>query len=73
MTFVDAFVIEMLELQPCGEIRGLYWDDDTQVGPKMFSDYLTATLFAEGLLSHESLHKFAGYAVRPFRVRSWSI
>ena len=67
MAFVDAFVIELLQLQPCGELRGLYWDDDTQVGPKVFSDYPSAERYAEALLVNEA-YNFSGYAVRSFRV-----
>lgn len=66
---VDAFIIEMLELQPCGDIRGLYWDDETQVGPKVFSDYPSAERYAEELLASDGTRKFAGYSIKPFRVR----
>ena len=72
MALVDAFIIEMLELQPCGDIRGLYWDDETLVGPKVFSDYPSAERYAEELLASDGvpgIHKYAGYSIRPFRVR----
>lgn len=69
MTLVDAFIIEMLELQPCGDIRGLYWDDETLVGPKVFADYPSAERYAEALLATDEIRQFAGYSIKPFRVR----
>ena len=67
MTITESFLIEMLEATTCGDIRSLFWDDETLVGPKTFKDQISATLFAERLLSHPN-YRFVGYSVRSFMV-----